>query len=104
MDQLDKMVRAARSRQPPRWLKDFVCTKITDDVDIELQSYYEAVKSRCSIEAMNEELKAFKINQTWEITDLRPNHHVIGKKWVYMTKRNKDEIVASYIARLVENG
>lgn len=50
---------------------------------------------------MNAELDALELNNTWEITELPPNKHAIGCKWLFKTKFLPDGSVDKYKARLV---
>jgi hypothetical protein len=43
-------------------------------------------------------------NNTWVVTDLPPNKHPIGCKWVYKVKHKSDGSVERYKARLVAKG
>ncbi|MCI61550.1 reverse transcriptase, partial [Trifolium medium] len=38
--------------------------------------------------AMDEEIKAIKKNDTWELASLPKWHKAIGVKWVYKAKKN----------------
>ncbi|KAM1937502.1 hypothetical protein FF1_015220 [Malus domestica] len=53
---------------------------------------------------MDEEIEAIQKNDTWEIANLPKGHKAIGVKWVYKTKKNANEEVERYKARLVANG
>ncbi|XP_074360061.1 putative mitochondrial protein AtMg00820 [Apium graveolens] len=64
-------------------------------------SFKEAVQNDHWVSAMNEELEALELNQTWEIMQLPPGKHVIGCKWIYRTKYKPDGSVDKYKARLV---
>lgn len=73
--------------------------------DSDPKSYKEAVHRSDSkewIKAMNDELESLKKTGTYELTDLPPNKNVIGCKWVYKKKLEKDGI--RYKARLVAQG
>lgn len=50
---------------------------------------------------MQEEFDTLKAQGTWRLVPPHENRTVIGSKWVYKVKRNLDEIVSRYKARLV---
>ncbi|XP_068483312.1 uncharacterized protein [Phaseolus vulgaris] len=54
--------------------------------------------------AMDEELSALQLNQTWILTSLPAGQKPIKCKWLYKIKYNSDVSVDRYKARLVENG
>nr|GEV50093.1 retrovirus-related Pol polyprotein from transposon TNT 1-94 [Tanacetum cinerariifolium] len=55
-------------------------------------------------EAMQEEIRALYKNKTWELVSLPGGRKPIGNKWVYKIKRNGDDHVERYRARLVVKG
>ena len=54
--------------------------------------------------AMNEELIALEITDTWSICSLPLGKHAIGCHWVYKIKINPDGTIERYKARLVAKG
>ena len=73
-------------------------------VVFEPAEFEEAEKNDKWIEAMKEELRMIKKNDTWELVD-RPQHRkVVGVKWVYRTKPNANGSINKYKARLVVKG
>jgi len=54
--------------------------------------------------AMHEEMEALHKNKTWELVTLPQGRKPIGNKWVYKIKRNNDDQVERYRARLVVKG
>ncbi|GKA66171.1 retrovirus-related pol polyprotein from transposon TNT 1-94 [Tanacetum coccineum] len=54
--------------------------------------------------AMPEEIEALSKNKTWEMLPLREGRKPIGNKWVYKIKKNGDDQVERYRARLVVKG
>ncbi|XP_030467942.1 uncharacterized protein LOC115686712 [Syzygium oleosum] len=52
--------------------------------EVEPKNIDEALKDESWIEAMQEELLQFKINQIWELVPRPKNHLVIGIKWVIL--------------------
>ena len=53
---------------------------------------------------MDEEIKAIKKNDTWELVSLPKGHKAIGVKWVYKTKQNAKGYIERHKARLVAKG
>ncbi|KAA0061181.1 hypothetical protein E5676_scaffold157G00040 [Cucumis melo var. makuwa] len=51
-----------------------------------------------------EEIEALHQNKTWELVTLPQGRKPIGNKWVYKIKRNNDDQVEQYRARLVVKG
>ena len=43
---------------------------------------------------MHEELNNFTRNQVWDLVERPKNYNVIGTKWVFRNKQNKDGMVA----------
>jgi len=54
--------------------------------------------------AMEEEIKSIIDNQTWDLSDLPANRQVIGTKWVLKKKRDGNNNVIRYKARVVAKG
>ncbi|GKA18005.1 reverse transcriptase domain-containing protein [Tanacetum coccineum] len=54
------------------------------------------------IEAMQEELLQFKLQQVWTLVDLPYGKRAIGTKWVYKNKKDKRGIVIRNKARLMD--
>src|SRR3954469_20620359 len=58
------------------------------------------------IQAMQEELHQFKLNNIWELVN-RPDprkHNIIGTKWIYRNKQDENGVVVRNKARLVAQG
>ncbi|GKD94143.1 hypothetical protein Tco_1373980, partial [Tanacetum coccineum] len=53
----------------------------------------QALKDPSWIEAMQEELLQFKLQQVWTLMDLPHGKRAIGTKWVYMKKKDERGIV-----------
>ncbi|WVZ02379.1 hypothetical protein V8G54_023185, partial [Vigna mungo] len=70
----------------------------------EPHSYAEAVKYDCWKKVMQAELEALTLNNTWTVTSLPPNKHVIGCRWIYKIKYHADGNIERYKARLVAKG
>ncbi|GJR35114.1 putative ribonuclease H-like domain-containing protein [Tanacetum coccineum] len=56
------------------------------------------------VEAMQEELLQFKLQQVWILVDLPFGKKAIGTKWIFKNKRDERSIVVKNKARLVEQG
>ncbi|RDX68730.1 hypothetical protein CR513_52247, partial [Mucuna pruriens] len=84
-------------------------TKIINDlffrfVDSEPLTFDETMKEKSWRQAMEEEIKAIKKNDTWELSNLPKGHEAIGVKWVLKIKKNEKGEVERYKARLVAKG
>ena len=58
------------------------------------------------IQALQDELHKFKLNNVWELVK-RPNphkHNIIGIKWIYSNKQDENGLVVRNKARLVAQG
>jgi hypothetical protein len=55
-------------------------------------------------EAMNEEMKSLKKNNTWELVDCPPGKKIVGCRWVYTVKYKADGTIERFKARLVAKG
>ncbi|GJX09508.1 putative ribonuclease H-like domain-containing protein, partial [Tanacetum coccineum] len=64
----------------------------------------QALKDLSWIEAMQEELLQFKLQQVWTLVDLPNGKRAIGTKWVYINKKDERGIVIKNKARLVAQG
>ncbi|GJU84407.1 putative ribonuclease H-like domain-containing protein [Tanacetum coccineum] len=56
------------------------------------------------VEAMQEELLQFKLQQVWILVDLLFGKKAIGTKWVFRNKRDERSIVVKNKARLIAQG
>src|SRR5947207_14029587 len=54
--------------------------------------------------AIEEEIQSIIDNQTWDLSDLPANRQVIGTKWVLKKKRDGNNNVICYKARVVAKG
>ncbi|GJW01450.1 putative ribonuclease H-like domain-containing protein [Tanacetum coccineum] len=70
----------------------------------ELKKVIQALKDPSWIEAMQEELLQFKLQQVWTLMDLLYGKRAIGTKWVYRNKKDERGIVIRNKARLVAQG
>ncbi|GKE07292.1 putative ribonuclease H-like domain-containing protein [Tanacetum coccineum] len=57
-----------------------------------------------AVEAMQEELLQFKLQQVWKLMDLPNGKRAIGTKWVFRNKKDERGIVIRNKARLVAKG
>ncbi|GKE97557.1 putative ribonuclease H-like domain-containing protein, partial [Tanacetum coccineum] len=64
----------------------------------------EALQDNSWVQAMQEELLQFKLQQVWVLVDLPYRMKVIGTKWVYRNKRDERGVVVINKARLVAQG
>ncbi|GKC85252.1 putative ribonuclease H-like domain-containing protein, partial [Tanacetum coccineum] len=63
-----------------------------------------ALKDPSWIEAMQEELLQFKLQEVWTLVDLPNGKRVIGSKWGFKNKKDERGIVIRNKARLVAQG
>lgn len=56
------------------------------------------------VKAMDNEIEALRINQTWDLVPHQPGQNVVGCKWVFRLKENQDGTIDRYKARLVAKG
>ncbi|GKD74849.1 putative ribonuclease H-like domain-containing protein [Tanacetum coccineum] len=63
-----------------------------------------ALKEPSWIEAMQEELLQFKLQEVWTLVDLPNGKRAIGTKWVFRNKKDEIGIVIKNKARLVTQG
>jgi|SRR5512141_1546602 hypothetical protein len=66
--------------------------------------YSGAVKHPQWRSAMASEISALANNGTWVLVPPSPNYNIIGRLWVYKTKRKSDGTIERYKARLVAKG
>ncbi|GJV55376.1 putative ribonuclease H-like domain-containing protein [Tanacetum coccineum] len=64
----------------------------------------QALKDPSWIEAMQEDLLQFKLQQVWTLMDLPNGKRAIGTKWVYRNKKDERGIMIKNKARLVAQG
>ncbi|GJS77640.1 putative ribonuclease H-like domain-containing protein [Tanacetum coccineum] len=62
----------------------------------------QALKDPSWIEAIQEELLQFKLQQVWTLVDLPYGKRAIGTKWVYRNKKDERGIVIGNKARLMD--
>ncbi|GJZ17187.1 putative ribonuclease H-like domain-containing protein [Tanacetum coccineum] len=71
---------------------------------IEPTSIDKALSDSSWVEAMQEELLQFKLQQVWKLVDLPNGKRAIGTKWVFRNKKDERGIVIRNKARLVAQG
>ncbi|GKC28278.1 retrovirus-related pol polyprotein from transposon TNT 1-94, partial [Tanacetum coccineum] len=77
---------------------------IVDDYSRHFNNVNEAITDDSWIVAMQEELNQFIANDVWELVPQPRNMKIIGIKWVFRYKLNKNGIVSQNKARLVAQG
>ncbi|KAE8192250.1 hypothetical protein A4X06_0g6265 [Tilletia controversa] len=55
-------------------------------------------------EAMHEEIGSLREMGTWELVEAPPNRNIVGSRWVFKLKTDRDGFAARYKARLVAQG
>ncbi|GJW95659.1 putative ribonuclease H-like domain-containing protein [Tanacetum coccineum] len=71
---------------------------------VEPKKVIQTLQDPSWIEAMQEELLQFKLQQVWTLMDLPHGKRAIGTKWVYKNKKDEKGIVIRNKARLVAQG
>ncbi|GJR28414.1 putative ribonuclease H-like domain-containing protein [Tanacetum coccineum] len=82
--------------------KDHPITNVIGD--IEPTSIAKALSDSSWVEAMQEELLQFKLQQVWILVDLPIEKRAIGTNWVFRNKKDEREIVIRNKGRLVTQG
>ncbi|KAK0608590.1 hypothetical protein LWI29_032951 [Acer saccharum] len=103
--------RSTRERRPPVWHSEYVTESnvayclLTEDG--EPLTFHEARNSSDAslwMTAMQEEIEALYKNKTWELVPLPHGRKAIGNRWIYKIKRDGNDQVERYRARLVMKG
>nr|GEW29676.1 retrovirus-related Pol polyprotein from transposon TNT 1-94 [Tanacetum cinerariifolium] len=71
---------------------------------IEPKKISQALKDESWVDAMQEEMMQFKIQNVWILVDLPFGKKEIGTKWVYRNKKDERGVVVRNKARLVAHG
>ncbi|KAE8704116.1 hypothetical protein F3Y22_tig00110461pilonHSYRG00160 [Hibiscus syriacus] len=81
-------------------------TTCQSDQDDEPSTYQEAINNSMLHYdvSMHEEIEALHKNNTWDLVPLPQGRKPIGNKWIFKIKRNSDDQVERYRARLVVKG
>ncbi|GKF48266.1 putative ribonuclease H-like domain-containing protein, partial [Tanacetum coccineum] len=82
---------------------DFTRDDEDDDIE-EPKKVIHTLKDPSWIEAMQEELLQFKLQEVWTLVDLPNRKRAIGSKWIFKNKKNERGIVRRNKARLVAQG
>lgn len=80
---------------------NFHCFLATHTNNTDPIRFQTAIQSAHWVEAINQELDALELNNTWTVTTLPPGKRPIGCKWIFKTKLNADGTLDKYKARLV---
>ncbi|GJY18665.1 putative ribonuclease H-like domain-containing protein [Tanacetum coccineum] len=75
-----------------------------DKEGVEPIKIFESLQDDSWVQAMQEDLLQFKLQQVWVLVDLPHEMKVIGTKWVYRNKRDERGMVVRNKARLVAQG
>ncbi|KMQ91985.1 gag-pol polyprotein [Lasius niger] len=100
-------LRRSTRKPAPRNFKDYVTYKamvIGPDDPITLQEALESEACDSWQQAMRNEYDALLENKTWDLVDLPPGRKPLKCKWVFKTKRDSNNDVERYKARLVVKG
>jgi len=71
---------------------------------IERRNIHEAICEESWAKAMKEELSQFEKNEVWNLVSKPQGHSIIGTRWVFRNKLNKEGKVIRNKARLVAEG
>ena len=77
------------------------CANIFLLSQIEPKSYKETSMDEFLVNAMKEELSQIEKNKTWELVPRPKDKNVIGAKWVFRNKLDKNGKISRNKARLV---
>ncbi|GJS47723.1 retrovirus-related pol polyprotein from transposon TNT 1-94 [Tanacetum coccineum] len=79
-------------------------SRIFDDKDDGAEADMNNWDTTIQIEAMQEELLQFKLQEVWTLVDLPNGKRAIGTKWVFRNKKDERGIMIRNKARLVAQG
>ncbi|MCO5571724.1 hypothetical protein L7F22_025471 [Adiantum nelumboides] len=85
-------------------MPEFKGIKGSEPKDKESTSFDEAIDNVKWEQAMDEEMAALDVNETWELVPLPEGKKSIGCKWVYKVKHNADGSICRCKARFVAKG
>ena len=71
---------------------------------VELTKVEEALQDESWVEAMHDELLQFQRNDVWTLVPRLEGDHIIGTKWIFCNKNDREGNVIQYKARLVAQG
>ena len=102
---------STRERRPPAWHSEYVteiniayCLLTEDGEPSTFQEPTISPDVSLWMTAMQEEMGALHKNQTWDLVPLPQGRKAIGNKWVYKIKRDGNDQMERYRARLVVKG
>ncbi|GJT15072.1 putative ribonuclease H-like domain-containing protein [Tanacetum coccineum] len=86
--------------------KDHPLDQVIRDLQSSTQTRFmsQNLEERGFIEAIQEELLQFKLQEFWTLVDLPIRKRAIGTKWVFRNKKDEREIMVRNKARLVAQG
>ena len=103
--------RSHRQTRKPSWHSDYVmashdayCLLSEDGEPSTFERALNSPDASLWMTAMQEEMEALHRNKTWELVPLPQGRKAIGNKWVYKIKRDGNDQVERYRARLVAKG
>ena len=103
--------RTTRQIRKPSWHSEYVMASHDAycllSEDGEPSTFHEALNGSDAslwMAAMQEEIEALHRNNTWELVELPKGRKAIGNKWVFKIKRDSNDQVERYRARLVVKG
>ncbi|GKA41337.1 putative ribonuclease H-like domain-containing protein [Tanacetum coccineum] len=85
-------------------LEDIVYSDDDDNEDVGAEAEMNNLDAFMPIEAMQEELLQFKLQEVWTLVDLPNGKRAIGTKWVFRNKKDERGIMIKNKARLVAQG
>ncbi|CAL2241824.1 unnamed protein product [Prunus armeniaca] len=104
----------SRQRRPPGWMTDYVSgNELSDNENIaqialiggnDPTTFDDDVKSSKWRKAMDLEIQAIEMNDTWELIDLPEGERIVGVKWIFKTKFKENGEIDKYKAKLVAKG
>lgn len=109
--EVSEVRRSTREKRTPSWQSEYImegnvayCLLTEDGEPSTFQEATSSSDAHLWIAAMQEEIEALHKNKTWDLVPLPHGRKAIGNKWVYKIKRNSDDQVERYRARLVVKG
>jgi hypothetical protein len=99
---MDDILAPTIPRGPVPWnlVQGVLMLQIGEEPD----TFVEAHEEQAWHDAMVEEIKSIKDNNTWRLLTLPPGHRPVGLKWVYKVKKGPEGEIMKHKARLVAKG